>query len=78
MVSSGEWLEAALLDLAGRTETGLLQLDADVVSGLVSYCELAPPEDAREYLTVLPLSIYTRFTSIFKEIIDMQAGNYSY
>ncbi|XP_078440807.1 transcription regulator/ zinc ion binding protein [Wolffia australiana] len=50
MGASGEWLEAALLDLAGRVQTGL-QLDADVVSGLVSYCELAPPEDAREYLT---------------------------
>uniref|UniRef100_A0A1D1ZJU2 Activating signal cointegrator 1 n=1 Tax=Anthurium amnicola TaxID=1678845 RepID=A0A1D1ZJU2_9ARAE len=49
MGSSGEWLEQALQDLVGKVETGL-QLDADVVSGLVSYCELAPPEDAREYL----------------------------
>ncbi|CAA6664519.1 unnamed protein product [Spirodela intermedia] len=46
----GEWLETALMDLAGRIQAGL-QLDPDVVSGLVSYCELAPPEDAREYLT---------------------------
>ncbi|MQM03782.1 hypothetical protein Taro_036571 [Colocasia esculenta] len=49
MGSSGEWLERALLELAGKIETGL-QLDADVVSGLVSYCERGPPEDAREYL----------------------------
>ncbi|CAA7401101.1 unnamed protein product [Spirodela intermedia] len=50
MGSSGEWLETALMDLAGRIQAGL-QLDPDVVSGLVAYCELAPPEDAREYLT---------------------------
>ncbi|KAK9116744.1 hypothetical protein Sjap_015691 [Stephania japonica] len=46
---TGEWLEKALAELCGRVESGL-DLDADVISGLVSYCELAPPEDAQEYL----------------------------
>ncbi|XP_077213844.1 transcription regulator/ zinc ion binding protein [Tasmannia lanceolata] len=46
---SGEWLEKALLDLCGQIETGL-DLDADIISGLVSYCELASPQDAQEYL----------------------------
>ncbi|KAL5722781.1 hypothetical protein ACHQM5_006256 [Ranunculus cassubicifolius] len=46
---SGKWLESALLDLCKNMKTGL-DLDADLISGLVSYCELAPPEDAKEYL----------------------------
>ncbi|KAK9143833.1 hypothetical protein Syun_013233 [Stephania yunnanensis] len=46
---TGEWLEKALSKLCGRVESGLC-LDAEVISGLVSYCELAPPEDAQEYL----------------------------
>ncbi|KAK9119285.1 hypothetical protein Scep_017378 [Stephania cephalantha] len=46
---TGEWLEKALSELCGRVESGLY-LDAEVISGLVSYCELAPPEDAQEYL----------------------------
>ncbi|XP_042496110.1 activating signal cointegrator 1 [Macadamia integrifolia] len=46
---SGEWLEKALLDLCRNMETGL-DLDADLISGLVSYCEMAPPQDAKEYL----------------------------
>ncbi|XP_059290631.1 uncharacterized protein LOC132044155 [Lycium ferocissimum] len=47
--SSGQWLEKALLELCNKIETGL-DLDADIISGLVSYCELAPPLDAKEYL----------------------------
>ncbi|XP_010258368.1 PREDICTED: activating signal cointegrator 1 [Nelumbo nucifera] len=46
---SGEWLEKALLRLCRSVESGL-DLDGDIISGLVSYCELAPPEDAKEYL----------------------------
>ncbi|KAL8153593.1 hypothetical protein V2J09_011353 [Rumex salicifolius] len=52
MESAGEWLERALNDLCIRMETGLA-LDADMISGLVSYCEFAPPEDAKEYLDSL-------------------------
>ncbi|XP_043707332.1 activating signal cointegrator 1 [Telopea speciosissima] len=46
---SGEWLEKALVDLCRNMETGL-DLDGDLISGLVSYCEMAPPQDAKEYL----------------------------
>ncbi|CAK9138088.1 unnamed protein product [Ilex paraguariensis] len=49
MDSAGQWLEKALLDLCKKIETGL-DLDADLISGLVSYCELASPLDAKEYL----------------------------
>ncbi|KAL5981149.1 hypothetical protein ACLOJK_029069 [Asimina triloba] len=49
MLTPGGWLEKALLDLCGAMETGL-ELDADVISGLVSYCERASPQDAQEYL----------------------------
>ncbi|CAN1262690.1 Activating signal cointegrator 1 [Linum perenne] len=49
MESAGQWLEKALVDLCQRVETGLV-LDRDVISGLVSYCELAQPIDAKEYL----------------------------
>lgn len=49
MESAGQWLEKALNDLCKKMETGL-DLDADVISGLVSYCELASPLDAKDYL----------------------------
>ncbi|KAL3528372.1 hypothetical protein ACH5RR_007694 [Cinchona calisaya] len=49
METAGEWLEKALRELCKKIETGL-DLDADVISGLVSYCEMAPPLDAKEYL----------------------------
>uniref|UniRef100_A0A5B6YN00 Putative activating signal cointegrator 1 n=1 Tax=Davidia involucrata TaxID=16924 RepID=A0A5B6YN00_DAVIN len=49
MESPGQWLEKALLDLCKKMETGL-DLDGDLISGLVSYCELASPLDAKEYL----------------------------
>ncbi|KAK9748044.1 hypothetical protein RND81_02G031500 [Saponaria officinalis] len=49
METAGEWLEKALNDLCKRVESGL-HFDADVISGLVSYCDLAPPLDAKEYL----------------------------
>lgn len=55
MGASGEWLEKALVDLYQKMETGL-GLDKDMISGLVSYCELADPQDAKEYLDVNPLS----------------------
>ncbi|TQD79173.1 hypothetical protein C1H46_035211 [Malus baccata] len=48
MGAAGEWLEKALVDLCGKMETG--GLDKDMISGLVSYCELADPQDAKEYL----------------------------
>ncbi|PIA62666.1 hypothetical protein AQUCO_00200582v1 [Aquilegia coerulea] len=47
---AGKWLEKALLDLCKNVQTGLLDFDGDMISGLVSYCEAAPPEDAQEYL----------------------------
>ncbi|KAI6683079.1 hypothetical protein NL676_028992 [Syzygium grande] len=49
MESPGQWLEKALLDLCDRADSGL-DLDRDVISGLVSYCDLAQPSDAKEYL----------------------------
>ncbi|KAK6795466.1 hypothetical protein RDI58_008919 [Solanum bulbocastanum] len=49
MESSGQWLESALLELCNKIENGL-DLDAEIISGLVSYCELAPPLEAKEYL----------------------------
>lgn len=51
MENSGQWLEKALIELCKGMETGL-DLDEDIISGLVSYCELAPPLDAQEYLHV--------------------------
>ncbi|XP_068308292.1 uncharacterized protein [Pyrus communis] len=48
MGAAGEWLEKALVDLCRKMETG--GLDKDMISGLVSYCELADPQDAKEYL----------------------------
>ncbi|CAH8350728.1 unnamed protein product [Eruca vesicaria subsp. sativa] len=45
----GQWLEEALVDLCRKPETGL-SFDRDVISGLVSYCDLAQPVDAKEYL----------------------------
>ncbi|KAE8124042.1 hypothetical protein FH972_018953 [Carpinus fangiana] len=51
METPGQWLEKALVDLCQRVETGLgLGMDTDMISGLVSYCELAHPQDAKEYL----------------------------
>ncbi|KAF7838455.1 Activating signal cointegrator 1 [Senna tora] len=51
MESPGEWLEKALFDLCQKIETGLsLGLDKEIITGLVSYCELADPRDAKEYL----------------------------
>lgn len=58
MESPGEWLENALFDLCQKIETGLgLGLDKEIISGLVSYCDLADPRDAKEYLDVILLSI---------------------
>ncbi|KAL8261348.1 hypothetical protein R6Q59_025397 [Mikania micrantha] len=48
METAGQWLEKALVDLCRKTEG--LDLDGDLISGLVSYCDLAPPLDAKEYL----------------------------
>lgn len=56
MEAPGEWLEKALLDLCKKVETGL-DLDKDIISGLVSYCQLAEPVDAKEYLDVRALRI---------------------
>jgi hypothetical protein len=51
MMASGQWLEAALQELSGKIESGL-QLDGDLIAGLVSFCELAPPLDAADYIKV--------------------------
>lgn len=48
---AGQWLEKALVELCSRIETGLgLGLDEEIIKGLVSYCDLAQPRDAKEYL----------------------------
>ncbi|KAM3257774.1 hypothetical protein ACQJBY_049844 [Aegilops geniculata] len=47
--TSGEWLKGALQELRGRTGSAL-ELDEGLISGLVSFCELAPPPDAADYL----------------------------
>lgn len=49
--SSAQWLETALMELAKKMETGI-ELDEEIISGLVSYCEMASPLDAKEYLDV--------------------------
>ncbi|KAK4804456.1 hypothetical protein SAY86_004273 [Trapa natans] len=49
METPGQWLEEALLNLCKQLETGL-DLDKDIISGLISYCDLAEPVDAKEYL----------------------------
>lgn len=63
MGSSGEWLEKALLELCNKkTGSGLgLELDSDLISGLVSYCECASPLDAKEYLDVTTFQ-FTNYT----------------
>lgn len=54
MESAGEWLEKALVELCSKIETGLgLGLDEEIIKGLVSYCDLAQPQDAKEYLDVI-------------------------
>ncbi|KAK6261630.1 hypothetical protein QUC31_007446 [Theobroma cacao] len=51
METPGDWLEKALVELCDKMETGLgLDLDGEIISGLVSYCEMAQPLDAKEYL----------------------------
>lgn len=72
METAGQWLEKALLELCKKTERGL-DLDADIISGLVSYCEMASPLDAKEYLDVnfsiyilLPTCFFHDFFSLFK------------
>ncbi|RRT61182.1 hypothetical protein B296_00027718, partial [Ensete ventricosum] len=65
-MGSGEWLEEALVELCGRIETGL-DLDGDLIRGLVSFCELAPPQDAADYLTVCN-------ALILQNIIGLEAG----
>lgn len=49
--TSGEWLKGALQGLREH-KGGELDLDADLISGLVSFCELASPPDAASYLEV--------------------------
>ncbi|NP_001131878.1 uncharacterized LOC100193257 [Zea mays] len=47
--TSGEWLKGALQELRERKGSSL-EFDSDLISGLVSFCELAPPSDATSYL----------------------------
>ncbi|KAJ1289659.1 hypothetical protein BS78_02G181500 [Paspalum vaginatum] len=47
--TSGEWLKGALQELRDRKGSSV-ELDDDLISGLVSFCELAPPSDATSYL----------------------------
>ena len=65
MESAGEWLEKALVELCSKIETGLglgLGLDEEIIKGLVSYCNLAQPRDAKEYLDVTSLPFYILFS----------------
>jgi hypothetical protein len=56
--TSGEWLKGALQELRERKGSSL-EFDSDLISGLVSFCELAPPSDATSYLEVRsPVSIH--------------------
>lgn len=48
---AASWLQQALLDLSRDKASGV-QLEPDVLSSLVSYCELASPVDASEYIKV--------------------------
>ena len=59
--TSGEWLKGALQEIRGRTGSGL-ELDGDLISGLVSFCELAPPPDAADYLSVRTLATHPLVT----------------
>ncbi|CAI9102196.1 OLC1v1000428C2 [Oldenlandia corymbosa var. corymbosa] len=49
METSGQWLETTLVELSTKIKTGFTW-DADVITGLVDYCEMASPLDAKEYL----------------------------
>ncbi|ERN11349.1 activating signal cointegrator 1 isoform X2 [Amborella trichopoda] len=51
--TTGSWLESALLQLrsSGSGNGAGIEIDDEVISGLVSYCERAPPQDAKEFLT---------------------------
>jgi hypothetical protein len=51
MSAAGQWLQQALLDLCSDAQSGV-QLEQEVVSSLVSYCEIASPSDAEQYLLV--------------------------
>lgn len=69
MESAGEWLEKALVELCSKIETGLeLGLDEEIIKGLVSYCNLAEPRDAKEYLDVTLDSFHSLFLIVFLSI----------
>lgn len=51
MSAAAQWLQQALLDLCSDSNAPL-QLDPEVVSSLVSYCEVAPAAEAQQYLYV--------------------------
>jgi hypothetical protein len=57
MSAAAQWLQQALLDLCSDSHAAL-QLDPEVVSSLVSYCEIAPPDDAQQYLFVSHFPFY--------------------
>lgn len=46
---AGTWLHQSLLHLCSDPSS-VVRLDPDVITSLVSYCELAPPSDAAEYI----------------------------
>lgn len=73
METAGEWLETALVELCKKIETGLglgLDLDREIISGLVSYCEMAQPLDAKEYLDVT--------LSLFLSLVFFSGSNYKF
>lgn len=49
--AAGAWLQQSILGLCSNVNSAIIQLDADAVASLVSYCERAPPSDAKEYLS---------------------------
>lgn len=48
--AAGTWLKQSLVRLCSDVHS-VIQLDPDQVASLVSYCERAPPSDAKEYLS---------------------------
>lgn len=62
--SAGQWLEKALGEIGQKMETDFA-LDSDTISVLVSYCELAPPLDAKEYLDVSNFDLTFLFIYLF-------------
>lgn len=69
MESAGEWLEKALVSLCSRSDNSL-DFDADLISGLVSYCQFASPLDAKEYLDVRYYYYYFFLITVLSSLLS--------